>query len=198
MQTSAIVQVGKGRVTYRKAQGLLKGWKHFQLPWASTNEPAVQENNDVVVTAKSLFLWSCNPLRISFVAEGSQRLRQAGGKEIKGRVQVLLGGQPEFAAYCTTPKYAVTQPCRPDALCACPCALWRLPRWLHAQRHRVCLAGHRLAFAHATLKGHQISGEERFAVEWHPHDDSVWCVRLARVTALGCAYRTSISARSGP
>ncbi|GAB4817695.1 hypothetical protein N2152v2_004741 [Parachlorella kessleri] len=34
--------------------------------------------------------------------------------------------------------------------------------------------GHRLAFAHTTLAGHQISGEERFAVEWHPHDDTVW------------------------
>lgn len=34
--------------------------------------------------------------------------------------------------------------------------------------------GRRFAFGHATLKGHQISGEERFSVEWVKADDSVW------------------------
>ena len=31
----------------------------------------------------------------------------------------------------------------------------------------------RMAFGHATLEGHQLSGEESFAVEWHKNDD-VW------------------------
>eukprot|EP00892_Ulva_mutabilis_P009423 jgi/Ulvmu1/6853/UM031_0058.1 len=29
-------------------------------------------------------------------------------------------------------------------------------------------------FAHTCLKGHYLAGEERFQVEWHQHDDSVW------------------------
>jgi uncharacterized protein (UPF0548 family) len=32
----------------------------------------------------------------------------------------------------------------------------------------------RTAFAHTTLQGHQISGEERFSVDWMRDDDSVW------------------------
>jgi len=30
------------------------------------------------------------------------------------------------------------------------------------------------AFAHTTVAGHQISGEERFTVEWNKENDSVW------------------------
>ena len=35
-------------------------------------------------------------------------------------------------------------------------------------------AGQQLKFAHSTLQGHALAGEERFAVEWHEDDDSVW------------------------
>ena len=35
-------------------------------------------------------------------------------------------------------------------------------------------AGRRFSFASATLRGHQLAGEERFSVEWHKDDDSVW------------------------
>ncbi|KAL3134003.1 hypothetical protein ABBQ32_008442 [Trebouxia sp. C0010 RCD-2024] len=34
--------------------------------------------------------------------------------------------------------------------------------------------GQQLRFAHSTLHGHALAGEERFAVEWHKEDDSVW------------------------
>lgn len=33
---------------------------------------------------------------------------------------------------------------------------------------------HRFAFAYGTLPEHAETGEERFQVEWHPADDSVW------------------------
>lgn len=36
------------------------------------------------------------------------------------------------------------------------------------------LAGQHLKYAHSTLRGHALAGEERFAVEWHKEDDSVW------------------------
>ncbi len=37
----------------------------------------------------------------------------------------------------------------------------------------------RFAFAYGTLPDHAESGEERFQVEWHPQDDSVWYDILA-------------------
>ncbi len=37
----------------------------------------------------------------------------------------------------------------------------------------------RFAFAYGTLPEHAESGEERFQVEWHPKDDSVWYDILA-------------------
>jgi uncharacterized protein (UPF0548 family) len=37
----------------------------------------------------------------------------------------------------------------------------------------------RFAFAYGTLPEHAESGEERFQVEWHPQDDSVWYDILA-------------------
>ncbi len=38
---------------------------------------------------------------------------------------------------------------------------------------------HRFAFAYGTLPQHAESGEERFQVEWHPNDNSVWYDILA-------------------
>lgn len=34
--------------------------------------------------------------------------------------------------------------------------------------------GQQFKFAHCTLQGHTLAGEERFAVEWHQEDESVW------------------------
>ncbi len=41
-------------------------------------------------------------------------------------------------------------------------------------RHSPTCVGQRLKYAHSTLHGHALAGEERFAVEWHKEDDSVW------------------------
>jgi hypothetical protein len=41
-------------------------------------------------------------------------------------------------------------------------------------RHSSTCAGQHLRYAHSTLQGHALAGEERFAVEWHKEDDSVW------------------------
>ena len=32
--------------------------------------------------------------------------------------------------------------------------------------------------AQSTLQGHVLAGEERFTLEWHQNDDSVWCALL--------------------
>ncbi|KAL4528839.1 hypothetical protein Ndes2437A_g03375 [Nannochloris sp. 'desiccata'] len=39
------------------------------------------------------------------------------------------------------------------------------------QQQRKC---YQTSFAHTTVAGHQISGEERFTVEWNKENDSVW------------------------
>ena len=104
--------MGKGRRAYSKAQALLKGWRHFDLPWARVNAPPVAAGQGVVVTARTLGCWTLNPLRIQYVEGGRSRV-----------------------------------PGRP---------------------------GERFQFGHATLEGHQLAGEERFAVSWDRRDDSVW------------------------
>jgi len=37
----------------------------------------------------------------------------------------------------------------------------------------------RFGFAYGTLPDHAETGEERFTIEWHPNDDSVWYDILA-------------------
>lgn len=44
-------------------------------------------------------------------------------------------------------------------------------------RHCVLLmgcAGQQFMYGSCTLRGHLLAGEERFAVRWNRHDDSVW------------------------
>ena len=194
-----VQQVGKGRLDYRRARELVKGWRHFHLGWAGVNDPPVRAGAGVVVAAQTLLLWTLNPLRISYVEEGAARLRLAGGTQGKGGLlAALLSFLPEHVA--SLQGAAAWARCRPAGwqVLAAP-LLGGADIWLgvHGRRRvsaspprpstppinshsfpalprRPLLAGHRLAFAHTTLRGHQISGEERFAVEWHPRDDSVW------------------------
>lgn len=53
----------------------------------------------------------------------------------------------------------------------------------------------RFVYATSTMRGHQLVGEERFSVEWHQKDNSVWyaylvcanpcCVALEQKDGLG-------------
>ena len=99
-------RLGKGKRDYDRAVKLLKGWEHFKLPWTWVNAPKVQKDNPVVVTAQTLFLWSMQPLKVTYVKETRP---SKGGKEF--------------------------------------------------------------SFAHTTLKGHQLKGEERFAITWNGEKD---------------------------
>ncbi|GLC43570.1 hypothetical protein PLESTM_001491100 [Pleodorina starrii] len=56
------VQVGKGPRAFRAATDCLQRWGHFQLGWTGV-DPATstQAGAQVVVTSKTLFLWSCKP-----------------------------------------------------------------------------------------------------------------------------------------
>ncbi|KAL4859407.1 hypothetical protein ACK3TF_000514 [Chlorella vulgaris] len=159
------VMVGRGRAAYGKARRLLEEWRHFDLGWACVNAPTVKPGAPVVVTALSLFCWTCNPLRISYVEEcalrrgskqqlppwsGAPPAAAAGARLQEQWLQTLRGvlpGRPSGDQ--TQPQAAAVAAARP-------------PR------------GRRYAFAHTTLGGHQISGEERFTVAWNAEDDTVW------------------------
>lgn len=58
-------RVGSGRAAYDHAAAALLSWRHFDFDWAFTNAPPVAVDSPVVVVARSLLLWTLNPLRIT-------------------------------------------------------------------------------------------------------------------------------------
>ncbi len=150
------LQVGRGRAAYDRARRLLQQWRHFDLPWASTNAPAVKPGAGVVVTAQTLFAWSCSPLRITYAEERPLRAGQlppwapAPPRRPRGATQLntSCGGAGGGGGGCAQRQQAEQV------------ATMRPPK------------GRRYAFAHTTLEGHTIKGEERFAVAWNQEDDS--------------------------
>jgi hypothetical protein len=59
------MQVGHGKRCFDRAKRLLEAWGHFQLGWASVDpRTRVAPGAPVAVTSKTLFLWSCNPLKV--------------------------------------------------------------------------------------------------------------------------------------
>ena len=46
--------------------------------------------------------------------------------------------------------------------------------------------------AQSTLQGHVLAGEERFTLEWHQNDDSVWCALLALRVVLPVSSLTTV------
>lgn len=197
--------MGRGRAAYRKAQHLLQHWRHFDLGWASVNAPPVKQGAPVVVTARTLLCWSCNPLRISFVEEGALRPGQlqpwtgAGSKAtVNGRRS--SGGSMKSGAKLATSSSgdasSSSSGSSNDPLTRLLGALTRGAGTRAAQQQLVAAEvrpprGRRYAFAHTTLAGHQISGEERFAVAWNQDDDSGatcsrWCLMSARKVLRPC------------
>lgn len=121
---AARVRLGTGRADYEAACAALRGWAFFRLGWAcvSPSQPPLLPGSRLCVLARTLFVWSLNPLAVVY-ADEAPRSRRAGG------------GSPR------------------------------------AQGARSVRAS--LAFAHGTLEGHQLAGEERFSVELHA-DGGVW------------------------
>ena len=162
------LQLGSGRQAYRKAQALLQRWAHFDLGWASVNAPPVKPGAPVVVTAQTLFCWSCNPLRISFVEEARLRRQElppwagapAPAVNASSRQQQHWESGSKSSSGGGFRGLARGSGARVQQQLAAKGAAGQPPR------------GRRYAFAHTTLEGHQIGGEERFAVAWNQEDDS--------------------------
>jgi hypothetical protein len=159
------VVVGRGKAAYRRAQQLLQRWRQFDLGWASVNGAPVQPGAPVVVTALSLFCWSCNPLRVSYVEEG----RLPGG----GKAWPPWVGAPMSAAAGASLK----EQRRTHGPWAWPPKAAPNRQQVQPQQRPASKPprGRRYAYAHTTLRGHQISGEERFSVAWNTDDDTGGC-----------------------
>ena len=76
VKDSSSICLGQGAQTFRRAKNLLREWKHFELGWAYTNRPPVKMEEPVVVVAKSLGLWTMNPLRINKCDMGNSLIRK--------------------------------------------------------------------------------------------------------------------------
>lgn len=189
------VKLGTGKALYNRAVDNILQWHQFALPWARvhTATPA-QLHNLVAVVAQTLVAWTVNPLKVVYVdrhARGSVRRYQCN---IQGRVvqeqppvvvtqgrrwwcTAILGGATIRASFCTRATFCMHH----------PHTLLSHAQTIQQHLHYVCTlcahthttwTGTRCAVAHGTLMGHQLRGEERFSVEWHKDDNSVWYVRI--------------------
>ncbi len=97
-------QVGRGAQAFEAARGVLGRWGHFQLGWAAVDPgTGTAEGAPVTVTAKTLFLWTCNPLRIVWVGRvggggagavcAAQRRRRLGLGLGRGGASTAVAGR---------------------------------------------------------------------------------------------------------
>lgn len=110
-------KVGQGRRDYVRARELLESWEHFNLGWAYTNAPRVEVGAPVIVVARSLGLWSINPLRISSKASSRRAIsfthRTLTGHQISGEERFTLELRGDGGVW-----YGVETVSRPDTLIA--------------------------------------------------------------------------------
>mmetsp|Transcript_4551 Transcript_4551/g.8484 ORF Transcript_4551/g.8484 Transcript_4551/m.8484 type:complete len:217 (+) Transcript_4551:157-807(+) len=72
------VKLGYGGEVYEKAKKVLNRWGHFQLGWAEVDPTTpVETGTGVCVQAKVLFLWTRNPLSITYVDEKKKSKKQS-------------------------------------------------------------------------------------------------------------------------
>ncbi len=87
-------KIGQGRKDYKRARALLNKWEHFNLAWAYTNSPRVAVDAPVLVTARSLGLWTMNPLRVCKVESSrngySFTHRTLAGHQLSGEERFVL------------------------------------------------------------------------------------------------------------
>ena len=90
--TSAVI--GSGRSDFEKATAALQKWKMFQLGWAEVDpETPVKIHEPVVVVARAVVPWTCNPLEIVYVHKTKREFAFAHGT-CHGH---LLRGEERFA-----------------------------------------------------------------------------------------------------
>ncbi|KAL6781856.1 hypothetical protein ACKKBF_B09705 [Auxenochlorella protothecoides x Auxenochlorella symbiontica] len=118
------VKMGQGRKVFNRGVKMLEAWDHFRLGWAFTNAPPPVVGAIVLVAARSLGLWSCNPLRISRASRSPRRLEFASttlqGHQICGEEAFSVSWYPQTGGDVWFEIRSVSRPATPLAWLAQP------------------------------------------------------------------------------
>mmetsp|Transcript_10570 Transcript_10570/g.38847 ORF Transcript_10570/g.38847 Transcript_10570/m.38847 type:complete len:265 (+) Transcript_10570:82-876(+) len=156
--------LGRGKQCYDRAVQGLQTWKQFQLGWAEVDERTpVCKGQRLTVNAHPIpvpkLLWIINPLEIVYT-DGRNQAFEEGTRVSHGELRLptrreMHGEGRRGLRFWRRSKHKAS----PD----------------HGARDVVefAEAQRMFAFAHGTLDGHMLAGEERFQVEWK-NDDTVW------------------------
>lgn len=147
--------------------------------WVQTNRPTISKGEKVCVAARSLFLWNRLPLEVVYARSERTRLsRQLRGFTVNRQLTVADTAASKQSA---SGWWSHSWPsCRND--------FRLLSARLNADIRRGADPAERFVFATSTTWGHQLVGEERFSVEWHQKDNSVWCVCM-----ITCALSSALA-----
>ena len=162
--------------------------------WVQTNRPPISKGEKVCVAARSLFLWNRLPLEVIYTRNERTHLprqpqlgsfpvnRQLGSADMAQSEQGAFGEAilPAFVfrlillILLPVCHYCIAHSLAERSMRSSP----GLPTLRSASS-----AGpaERFVYATSTTQGHQLVGEERFSVEWHQKDNSVWCAGLCVV-----------------
>lgn len=182
----------------------MKQWAHLQLPsWNCTTTPAMKVGTTICSATQTVVPWSVLPARVTYINEGAEEFEGGTGAHAAGLVGAGCPGVRARCLFsmcahgrkqargrnihldnaCATvaAQYNVAQ------VCAVVCVLITNTYVMHACLIAADLfhaagccscglcAGKRFAVGMCSLEGHQLAGEERFAVDMLP-DGSVWYV----------------------
>jgi uncharacterized protein (UPF0548 family) len=74
------VKLGEGEAAYRRAVEALRGWRQFDLGWASIvpRGASLEVGTTVAVLARHFGFWSLNSVRVVYLVEGTDRAERFG------------------------------------------------------------------------------------------------------------------------
>ena len=74
------VKLGEGEAVYRRAVEALRGWRQFDLGWASIvpRGAPLEVGTTVAVLARHYGFWSLNSARVVYLVEGTDRAERFG------------------------------------------------------------------------------------------------------------------------
>ncbi len=134
----------------------------MDLGWSTVHAEPPVKGGLVCVLPHLVFAWMKLPLKVAYVDKGSYSMGGksgwSGGKSSCSIVPILHLLHSAAIRLCHFLNVSSQNAISPGSCI----------------RHSPTCVGQQLKYAHSTLHGHALAGEERFAVEWHKEDDSVW------------------------
>ena len=168
--SDVIVQVGSGIEDYEAALKFLAAWAHVQLGWVHVDsDTSTARGSPVFLQAKPvplLPLWVGCPLRVAYRGEGTMpddKSSMVASSALPGQEQGSTADVAELARQ----RQAHLQEEASKGV------FGDSKDWNRARDNMPELRMFRCGIT--CCKGHYLQGEERFQVEHHASDDSVWC-----------------------